>query len=183
MEIRHRNELFKLLDLYSLPRVVAEIGVAEGLFSRDMLAWGIDKFYCVDTWKHQPAAKGDINNNQEWHDANYANAEALRAPFEKQTKIRVLQGFSTDMHLYVPDEELGLLYLDADHSYAGVLSDLSMWYPKVVPGGIIAGHDFLNTSYGVKDAVYEFCKGRFDVQVIPEHKQEDAGFWFQKRVK
>jgi cephalosporin hydroxylase len=53
------------------------------------------------------------------------------------------------------------VYLDADHSKAGVLADLKLWMPKVRPGGVIAGHDYLDGDlpegdFGVRSAVLEF---------------------------
>jgi hypothetical protein len=37
---------------------------------------------------------------------------------------------------------LDFVYLDADHCFESVWQDLSVWYPKVRIGGILAGHDF-----------------------------------------
>ncbi len=34
-----------------------------------------------------------------------------------------------------------LLFIDGDHSYAGVMGDLERWADKVVPGGILILHD------------------------------------------
>lgn len=34
------------------------------------------------------------------------------------------------------------MYVDARHDRKGVLADLEAWWPKVRPGGILAGHDF-----------------------------------------
>jgi hypothetical protein len=46
-----------------------------------------------------------------------------------------------------------------------VLSDRADWYDKVRPGGIFAGHDYLDGhfasgEYGVRSAVDEFCRGK-----------------------
>lgn len=35
-----------------------------------------------------------------------------------------------------------LLWIDADHSYRGLRTDLRLWTPHVVPGGIVAIHDY-----------------------------------------
>ena len=37
------------------------------------------------------------------------------------------------------------LYVDARHDYCGTLADLRDYFPKMKTGGIIAGHDFLNS--------------------------------------
>ena len=36
------------------------------------------------------------------------------------------------------------VFIDGDHSYEAVREDLAAWEAKLVPGGIIAGHDFGN---------------------------------------
>ena len=63
----------------------------------------------------------------------------------------------------VRDGSLDFVYLDADHKYALVRADLAAWYPKVRPGGVVSGHDYLDSpnccgsEFGVKTAVREFC--------------------------
>jgi predicted O-methyltransferase YrrM len=37
--------------------------------------------------------------------------------------------------------QIGLLFVDADHSYAGVDADLRAWLPYVLPGGVVVLHD------------------------------------------
>lgn len=54
------------------------------------------------------------------------------------------------------NEKLDFVYIDADHSYPAVLSDIARWYPKVRQGGIIGGHDF--TTDSVRQAVMYFCE-------------------------
>ena len=50
-------------------------------------------------------------------------------------------------------------FIDADHSYESVLADLRTWWPKVKPGGTLAGHDYRQSDpwlVGVTPAVHEF---------------------------
>ena len=42
-------------------------------------------------------------------------------------------------------EPVDLLFIDGDHSYAGVSEDLAMYGPLVKPGGFIAFHDINDT--------------------------------------
>src|SRR5690606_11229810 len=51
---------------------------------------------------------------------------------------------------HVPDGSLDFVYIDADHSYAGVRADIAAWRPKIRAGGIIAGHDYAYTSHARK---------------------------------
>ena len=176
MEIKHRTELNRLMGKKQLTG--AEIGVASGLHSRDILTnWNMKKLYMVDIWNCIPTQAGDASSPQRWHDDNLSNAQRLVKPFGK--KAVFLQGDSVEMSKEVEDKSLDFVYLDGDHSYEGCLADLNAWVPKVKKGGVIAGHDYLATEYGVQKAVLEFTKG-IEVHTIVEHKEEDAGFYFIK---
>lgn len=175
-QIRYRRDLNQIIDL-KLPAV--ELGCAEGFFSADMLSWGLKKLYMVDTWATISGAFGDGSSPQEWHDKNYQDAMDRVSKFKK--KAVVLRGKTVDMAVRVPDNSIGLLYLDAGHDYQSVMDDLFTWFPKVVDGGVIAGHDYMNPAYGVYKAVNEFAQGiTKEVYLIPEDKNEDAGFYFYK---
>jgi SAM-dependent methyltransferase len=55
------------------------------------------------------------------------------------------------------DGSIDFVFLDGDHGYEAVLRDLCAWYPKVRPGGHLAGHDYDNPQFpGVRRAVDEF---------------------------
>jgi hypothetical protein len=177
MIIRHRRDLGKIVTVQGDS---AEIGVAEGFFSADILSWSnclLLRHFMVDRWESVPGMKGDSANSQAWHDKNFGEAQLRVAKFGKRAVF--LRGDSVKMAKYVPDGSLALLYLDGDHSYMGVMADLLAWVPKVKKGGCIGCHDFQNPSYGVKEAVTGFCKLHgFDLQLLPEDKMEDAGCYF-----
>jgi hypothetical protein len=178
MEIKHRIELVKLLPANS---IVAEIGVAEGNFSKDLLDAGVDRLFMVDAWGHIPGVTGDGNFPQEWHDKNYQMAFNKVQPYGWRAKL--LRGMSVDMADSVPDNSLDMAYFDAAHFYDGVIADLKAWYPKVKSGGIISGHDFLCKDYQVEQAVIDFIHQYgivTTVNVIPENNENDASFYFVK---
>jgi predicted O-methyltransferase YrrM len=59
---------------------------------------------------------------------------------------------------YFADGSLWFVFLDADHSYESVKADIAAWWPKVAPGGRIAGHDYSTGRYpGVRQAADEFA--------------------------
>jgi hypothetical protein len=174
--IRYRRDLNKIINL-QLPAV--EVGVAEGYFSRDMLAWGLSKLFMVDNWGPIPGVTGDGSYSQAWHDKNFTAATERVKPFGK--KAVILRGLSVEMSKLIEDDSLGLVYLDAGHSYEAVRSDLHAWFPKLKKGGVMAGHDYLNADYGVFSAVNEFAAANgYSVITMKEDKDEDAGFYFFK---
>lgn len=53
------------------------------------------------------------------------------------------------------EQPVGLLFIDAEHSYQACLADIEAWAHKVVPGGWIAFHDYKSHFPGVMRAVQE----------------------------
>lgn len=178
MEVKYRIQLPSLMASLKLPMTAIEIGVAEGFSSYDFLFNGIEKLYSVDAWRTLNQ-KGDGGYEQEWHDKNYSDAVKRLSEFKDRSVI--VRGLSNEVSSRFEDNTFGMVYLDGDHSYEGVKRDLENYYPKVVKGGIIAGHDFLNGDYGVNKAVWEFAnKLGTMVYTISENKRDDAGFYFLK---
>lgn len=58
--------------------------------------------------------------------------------------------------LYVADKSIDLVFIDADHGYKGVKSDIVFWLPKIRDEGVICGHDYSPNSKGVAAAVQRF---------------------------
>jgi len=176
MKIKHRTELHKLMGV---DLVGAEIGVASGLNSNDMLMdWPIKTLYLVDVWQTIKGQAGDASSPQSWHDFNLESTKRLMKRHGE--KAVFMRGTSVEMARKIESDSLDFIYIDSDHSYDGVRADLYAWFHKVKTGGVIAGHDYLNRSYGVRRAVTEFARGAYDVFTVPEHKREDASFYFIK---
>lgn len=174
--IKYRRELHTLLPKDA---VIAELGCAEGYFSADILRWpNTKRLYMVDNWGTIHGQFGDGASSQSWHDKNHQ--DAMDRVFFASDRVTVLRGITWDMAAQVLDNSLDLLYLDACHTYECVRKDLQTWFPKVKPGGVVAGHDYLNRSYGVFQAVEEFTTGKYQPVIIAEDKTEDAGFYFKK---
>lgn len=61
----------------------------------------------------------------------------------------------------LPNGWADLVFIDADHSYDGVLADIRAYVPLVRPGGILAGHDYTTDVHpGVRRAVDDHFGGR-----------------------
>ncbi len=178
MNIQYRRDLWNLIEE---PGPGAEIGVAEGNFSRDILSWPegrISILYMVDRWKCVPTVRGDSAMKQEWHERNLLQAREKASPFGARAVI--MRGESVEMAASMSFGYLSFLYIDADHSFEGVTRDLEAWVPRVRRGGVVALHDYESPQYGVKKAVTAFCaKHNLHVRLIPEDKPEDAGAWFR----
>lgn len=53
------------------------------------------------------------------------------------------------------DTAIRLLLIDGDHSHDGCAADLNAWLPYLVPGGVVAVHDYCSEYTGVVTAVYD----------------------------
>lgn len=54
----------------------------------------------------------------------------------------------TSLAFYEVHEQADFVYVDARHDYCGVREDLLMWWDKLRPGGIMAGHDYVSEMGG-----------------------------------
>jgi len=55
-------------------------------------------------------------------------------------------------------EPIALLWIDGDHSYGGVKADFDSWSPFVIPGGVVAFHDSLDSRLGVNQLIGELVE-------------------------
>jgi hypothetical protein len=60
--------------------------------------------------------------------------------------------------------------LDGDHGYEAVRADIDAWLPKMKPGAVLSGDDYLWP--GVKQAVHE----RFGDRVVPVIKSNKPNY-------
>jgi hypothetical protein len=129
---RSRKDLASLF--YKLGfKIGAEVGVDRGRFSKVLCIQcpGL-KLYAIDAW--QPYGI----ETQAIMDKFYEETCWRLAPYD----VTVMRAWSVDAAASIPDGSLDFVYIDASHLLAPVISDISVWEPKVRSGGIVAGHDF-----------------------------------------
>jgi hypothetical protein len=138
-----RAEIPQVLQRRRLLGRGVEIGVMKGGYSATILReWSGRELISVDPWLEHPE--------------NEAQARARLAPYgERSTVWRMTSAEASEQ---IRDGELDFAYIDALHDYDSVKLDLECWFPKVRPGGILAGHDYPEP--GVRSAVDEFARAR-----------------------
>lgn len=113
-------------------RVVVEIGIFRGGLSREIAALDCVKMlYCIDPW---PAEYKSLGRD---------HMEGIYQQFcewaSTVPKIRTLRMTSVEASKLFHDESVDFFETDGAHRYEMIRADIESWYPKVRPGGILAG--------------------------------------------
>ena len=138
--------------------VGAEIGTAHGRYAWWLLEKinGL-KLYSVDPWAVYPRYPTQLHDaaGQKIYDDMFEQAKRKLAgrnvEFVKKYSMNAIKDFE--------DESLDFVYIDANHTFEFVINDIAEWERKVRRGGIVAGHDYWNSSRRkmkycqVKDAI------------------------------
>ena len=152
-----RNDLGDFLNRHGLLDEGVEVGVADATYSSQIMnQWEGSCLHLVDLWDVDPRNRDcsqvstELQETRHREAKNRMNRFGDRICFHKTDSILAAQNFS--------DESLDFVYLDADHSLSSVQEELRVWFPKIRPGGLFAGHDFLDGAtdeceFGVKSAV------------------------------
>jgi len=111
----------------------------------------------VDLYAPQPGYDGPEQwtageNGHAWdHERYYNDLVAFCGQYPERAVI--IKDYTTEAAKTIDDESLDFVFIDADHSYNGVMRDVQAWAPKVRKGGMVIGHDIHFPT--VKKAVIE----------------------------
>lgn len=148
--------VFEAAQLYMVVRsienpapVIVELGSCFGLSSMIIATALSDrpnaKIYCVDAWEGDGSSvfgdtrefiKSEAESGREFFDLfkkNMTNAGVL-------DQLTPVQGYTTEV-VKTWDQQADLIFVDADHSYEGVRSDVRDWKGHVKVSGHILMHD------------------------------------------
>ena len=155
------TELYRQwVDEAKEPAVFVEVGIWKGRSTIAMAEFIADaekdiRFFAVDHFR----------GSAEYQDELRDTGIDLEAEFRRHASqsgvgylIHVIDEPSVSAARYFQDGGCDLVYLDASHDTESVRADLATWWPKVRPGGFIAGHDWGGNWPGVTQAVTEFAE-------------------------
>jgi SAM-dependent methyltransferase len=119
------------------------------------------RVYVVDLWDgffRQDAHRSLPMNEGEdvfWHfmrNMRAAGLDAVLCPL-KMDSVRAAGLFE--------EGSVDFVFVDGDHGREPLRCDLEAWFPRVRPGGVLAGHDYVNDDFpGVRQAADEFFAAR-----------------------
>jgi len=163
-DVPTRREVPHVLNARGLVGCGVEVGVQEGDYSELLLdAWRGRHLISVDPWLAAPEDEycSTDNVDQPVHEQRYRATLARLRRFGERSSV--WRQTSAEAAERIPRATLDFVYIDARHDYESVREDLGLWYPRLRPGGLLAGHDyvegtFAEGTFGVKRAVDEFAR-------------------------
>lgn len=175
MKLRSRVNFGDLLNERGIRRGI-EIGCDCGFFAAELLErWtSAEILVCVDPW-----APYDLMDRDRLPDLMIA--VQLLAPFRSRVRLLRMTGHrAAELMPGLPYHHPGFVYIDGVHSYEAVTADIADWWPQVVSGGILGGHDYTPEAAGVRRAVDEFCGAQGLQLHTTLEPQESISWWVTK---
>jgi hypothetical protein len=153
--------------------VGVELGVARGVYSEAILREGkVSRLWSIDRW----------SDHHDLHEYFHAAKRLARIGRGRSSVLRCT--FDEALPLFA-DASLDFVYVDG-YAHTGQESGhtLCSWWPKVKPGGIMAGHDFHPKYQATVDAVQAFCReNRLSLNLTCAHMEnsdEYRSWWVVK---
>lgn len=172
-----------LLDMLPKHSVGAEIGVHTGDFSSSLLeALNPQRLHLIDPWKYESSPAYE---NSLYGDAGARNGQAemdqryrqVNRRFKRQIssgRVSIHRGYSAEILNEFADGFFDWVYIDGNHLYEYVKSDLELALRKTRSDGIIAGDDYDDPGWwqgGVKKAVDEFAENNSVELLVTRNNQ------------
>jgi len=123
-----------------------EVGVWRGHFSQSILnafRSNLKVHYLVDLWAPQDCYGDDCNTTPEKFEEAILATQKIVDDMGLSEEARFLRGLSTEVCDSIEDSSLDFCYIDARHDYLGCKDDIQAYWPKLKPGGLLAGHDYM----------------------------------------
>ena len=148
---------------------LVEVGVGRGGHIRHLLdnfGDNINKIYGVDPHLSGYNDKKDFFSKKQQEEFEYLHVWVRN--YCNDEKFELIRSKSQYVAPSFEDHSIDAIYIDGDHTYEGVKTDINAWIDKVKIGGLISGDDF-DQFKGTKQAVKE---------LIPSYKLYDNNTWY-----
>jgi len=162
--VRACELLYSLCLTQELEGDVLEVGSWQGTSSaylaQAVKASGNGHFYAVDHFK------GNVGKSA-FYRVGKKDLSDLRGNFERNMRevgvwdgLTLLDMPNDEAFEHVKDKTLRFVYLDGDHTKAGVARDIKLFLPLTTRGSIVVFDDFSTQAPGLIEAIEEMFKDR-----------------------
>mmetsp|Transcript_73055 Transcript_73055/g.171723 ORF Transcript_73055/g.171723 Transcript_73055/m.171723 type:complete len:243 (-) Transcript_73055:20-748(-) len=161
-----------------------EIGVCYGTHVDHLLShtdnvvvYGVDPYVSFYDPNDFVAVSGDQAHFDKIHD----NVMHFLSRWSEVGRYHHKRMRSWDASQDFPENSLDVVFVDGDHRYRAVLTDIEDWWPKLRINGLMLGDDYEFERFGVKQAVDEFAAAHtVDLRFL-ENKGHTIWYMTKKR--
>lgn len=153
--IGRRLEFLSHLEKLPSFKTAIEVGVQRGVLAKKSLdIWkSCTEYKLVDLWGKEEGYNEPGTDTAADKDANLRQTRSRMkpwvAPQMNPPKVEFFVMRSTDASKHLADHYFDYVYLDARHDYCAVKEDIMHYWPKLRPGGIVGGHDYIDAQYAI----------------------------------
>jgi len=169
---------FELLELFAEFefKIGVEIGVNNGRYARHMCEsipgltyYGVDPYQTYDGYEIVT------------HDSTYQRSLSKAADAIGEYDAKIIKDFSALAYKMFDNNSLDFIYVDGNHDFEYVFSDILLWYPKIRTGGIISGHDYKNDFDSAVKSAVDWCVSLFHINrlFITSKERDLSWFWIK----
>lgn len=143
MLLPHRMCLADVCNALNFKYAV-EIGTHHAIFADQFMSRFRGHITLVDPWAEPhgefPTFYPTLSDVSVSRDEDYRAAMTIMEKYGDRVSVKRTTSATASAHF--ADGSVDFVYVDGLHDYDSVRQDIRLWYPKVRPGGIIAGHDY-----------------------------------------
>jgi len=180
-DIKSNREVMAEFIKKEKPKVIAEIGVWKSRLVKSLLrSCGdiITQYWAIDSWQpfnydneFEPDMDRYVKTTSDGWENAYLYACKLMYYFPQ---LHIIKTSSIKASKLFPLDFFDLVFIDADHRYRGILSDIKTWLPLIRKNGFLSGHDYKHSHPGVIKAVNETFFSE-DVKIV-----KDSSVWITR---
>lgn len=201
--IERRLDFLNHIEKLPSFKTAIEVGVQKGILAKKSLdIWkSCTEYNLVDLWGKEEGYNEPGTDTAADKDANLRQARGRMKRWVEMGKVKFFVMRSTDAAKHLANNHFDFIYLDARHDYCAVKEDIEHYWPKLRPGGILGGHDYIDAQYAidklgaaedwskcedgsvhpeaVRGAVDEFREQNGDLQIYTSN--EDFPSWYVQK--
>ena len=170
----NRENLADCLGEFGFDKGV-EIGTRRGIYARELCRRNPNlHLTCVDPWSsYRPRAEF----RQERQDAKYAGVVERLALFN----VTILRKSSVEGLSHFNDESIDFVFIDGNHEFDYVMTDIIEWSKKVKIGGIVAVHDYYHFCWsGVVQSVNAYTRAHHIDPWYTTREEHPTAIWVRR---